>query len=135
MTLQWLLDTNTCIAIMNRRSEHVRHTLMKHPVETVGVSVISMYELEYGVSKSKKQALNRTTLDGFKTYIQTVPWIEDCARISGDIRADLEKKGTLIGPHDILIAAHALTLGATLVTRNTKEFKRVKRLNVVDWVN
>ena len=134
MKLQWMLDTNTCIAIMNQHPEHVRHTLMKHPVESVGMSVISLYELEYGVSKSKKKVLNRKTLDGFKTYIQTYPWIEDCARISGEIRAGLEKKGTLIGPHDILIAAHALTLGATLVTHNIKEFKRVKHLNVVDWV-
>ncbi len=134
MKLQWMLDTNTCIAIMNQHPEHVRHTLMKHPVESVGMSVISLYELEYGVSKSKKKVLNRKTLEGFKTYIQTYPWIEDCARISGEIRTDLEKKGTLIGPHDILIAAHALTLGATLVTHNTREFKRVKHLNIVDWV-
>jgi tRNA(fMet)-specific endonuclease VapC len=133
MKLQWLLDTNTCIAIMNQHPEHVRHTLMQHPVESVGMSVISLYELEYGVSKSKMKAQNRKTLDGFKTYIQTFPWIEDCACFSAEIRTDLEKKGTLIGPHDILIAAHALTLGATLETHNTKEFKRVKHLHLVDW--
>ncbi len=134
MRLQWLLDTNTCIAIMNKSPEHINQALMKHPVETVGMSVISLYELEYGVSKSRKKALNRKTLDGFKKYIQTYPWIEDCASLSGEIRADLEKKGTLIGPHDILIAAHALALDATLVTHNLKEFKRVKGLNVVNWI-
>ncbi len=134
MKLQWLLDTNTCIAIMNKSPVHINQTLMKHPVETIGMSVISLYELEYGVSKSTKKAQNRKTLDGFKKYIQTYPWTEDCASLSGEIRADLEKKGTLIGPHDILIAAHALTLNATLVTHNLKEFKRVKGLNVVNWI-
>jgi tRNA(fMet)-specific endonuclease VapC len=134
MRLQWLLDTNTCIAIMNQRPEHINQALMRYPVETVGMSVISLYELEYGVSKSRKKTENRKTLDGFKKYIQTYPWTEDCASLSGEIRADLEKKGTLIGPHDILIAAHALALDATLVTHNLKEFKRVKDLNVVNWI-
>lgn len=134
MRLQWLLDTNTCIAIMNQSPEHIIQTVMKHPVDTVGMSVISLYELEYGVSKSRKKVQNRQTLDGFKKYIQTVPWTEDCASLCGEIRAELEKKGTLIGPHDILIAGHALALDATLVTHNMKEFKRVKGLNVVDWI-
>lgn len=65
MRLKWLLDTNTCIAIMNRCPEQVNQELVKHPVESVGMSVISLYELEYGVSKSKKKAHNRKTLEGF----------------------------------------------------------------------
>ena len=134
MRLKWLLDTNTCIAIMNRRPEQVYKELMKHPVEAVGMSAISLYELEYGVSKSKKKAHNRKTLEGFKKYIRTYSWNEDCARRGGEIRAELEKKGELIGPHDILFAAHSLTLGATLVTHNIKEYKRVESLKVVDWV-
>ncbi len=134
MRLQWLLDTNTCIAIMNQSPEHIVQTVMKHPVDAVGMSVISLYELEYGVSKSRKKVQNRQTLDGFKKYIQTVPWTEDCASLCGEIRAGLEEKGTLIGPHDILIAGHALALDATLVTHNLKEFKRVKGLNVIDWI-
>lgn len=134
MRLKWLLDTNACITLMNRSSERVYQELMKHPVESVGMSVISLYELEYGVSKSKKKADNRKTLEGFKKYIQTYSWTEEYARLGGDIRADLERRGELIGPHDILIAAHALTLRATLVTNNMKEFKRIKGLKVVDWL-
>ena len=129
-----MLDTNTCIAIMNRRPEQVYRELMKHPVETVGMSVISLYELEYGVSKSKKKAHDRKTLEGFKKYIQTYSWDEECTRRGGEIRAELERKGELIEPHDILITAHSLTLDATLVTHNIKEYKRVKSLKVVDWV-
>jgi len=134
MRLKWLLDTNSCIAIMNNSPEHIKQELIKHPVEAVGMSVITLYELEYGVSESRKKALNRKTLDEFKKYIQTYSWIEESAGLGGKIRTELERKGELIGPYDILIAAHALTLGATLVSHNMKEFKRVRGLQVVDWV-
>ena len=134
MTLKWMLDTNSCIAIMNGSPESVRRELLKHPVDSVGMSVVNLYELEYGVNKSKKKAQNRKTLEGFRKYIQTYPWDDACAVQAGLLRAMLEKQGNLIGPYDMLIAAHTLALGATLVTHNMKEFKRVKGLKVVDWV-
>lgn len=129
----WLLDTNTCIAIMNDQPACVRKTLFKHPVESVTMSVICLYELEYGINKSTKKTLNRHTLDSFRQYIDTLPWTDECAISAGKLRSELEKKGQLIGPHDMLIAAHAIAIGATLVTNNTKEFKRVKKLKLANW--
>jgi len=130
----FLLDTNTCIAIMNNFPPNARQQLMKKSVTDVGISVISLYELQYGVSKSTKVEHNTNTLNSFLEYIQVFDWTKDCAYITGKLRADLEKTGDLIGPYDMQIAAHALVLKATLVTHNLKEFKRVKDLKVKDWI-
>ena len=132
--IRWLLDTNACIAIMNDRPPSVRSRLTEHSVAEVAMSAITLYELQYGVSKSGKIEQNRKTLDSFLKYIQVLEWTEDCANVAGQLRADLEKTGSLIGPYDLLIAAHALTAEATLVTHNTREFSRVKDLSLVDWV-
>lgn len=132
--LKFLLDTDITIAIMNDDPIHVRRQLVKKRVADVGISVISLYELQYGVSKSKKQKQNANTLNSFLEYIQVLDWTKECAYTAGSLRADLEKTGDLIGPYDLLIAAHAKTLGATLVTHNLKEFKRVGGLKIKDWV-
>lgn len=133
MMNQWLLDTNTCIAIMNNQPASVKKSLFKHPVDSVAMSVICLYELEYGVNKSNKKAKNRQTLDSFRHHIDTLPWTEECAISAGKLRSELEKKGQLIGHCDMLIAAHALAIGSTLVTNNTKEFKRVRGLKLANW--
>ena len=128
-----MLDTNACIAVMNERPARVKAQLLKKSIETVGMSAISLYELKYGVYKSMQTLRNQKTLDAFCRYIEVFPWTEECADLAGQIRADLEKAGKLIGPYDLLIAAHAKTTGATLVTANAREFKRVKHLKVVNW--
>lgn len=131
--IQWLLDTNACIAIMNDRPPSVRSRLTGHAVADVAMSAITLYELQYGVARSGKVDQNRKTLDAFLKYIQVLEWTEDCANVAGKLRADLEKTGSLIGPYDLLIAAHALAADAILVTRNTREFSQVKDLRLVDW--
>ncbi len=132
--MKFLLDPDTSIAIMNNHPVRVRQQLVKKPVADVGISVISLYELQYGVSKSKKQKQNTNTLNSFLEYIQVVDWTNECAYTAGKLRAVLEKTGDLIGPYDLLIAAHAMTLKATIVTHNLKEFKRVEGLKIKDWV-
>ena len=133
MTVRWLLDTNACIAVMKNQPANVKANLLEQAVESVGVSTISLYELHYGVSKSSRPAQNEATLANFCRYIRAYSWNESCAEQAGQIRAELEKQGTPIGPYDILIAAHAKTLGATLVTHNRREFDRVQGLQVADW--
>lgn len=133
MTLRWMLDTNACIAVMNERPAKVKTQLLKVPVETVGISAISLYELKYGVYKSEHSLRNQKTLGTFCRYVRIHPWDEECADVAGQLRADLERAGKLIGPHDLLIAAHAIVMDATLVTANVREFKRVRNLNVVNW--
>lgn len=132
--LRFLLDTDTSIAIMNNYPVRVRQQLIRNSVAEVGISVISVYELQYGVSKSKKRKQNTRTLNNFLEYIQVMEWTRECAFTAGSLRAELEKSGNLIGPYDLLIAAHARTLKATLVTHNVKEFKRVGGLRIKDWV-
>lgn len=131
--VKFLLDTDTCIAIMNNNPSSVRQQLMKKRVDDVGISVISLYELQYGISKSSKVEQNTHTLNNFLEYIQVLDWTRECAYTAGTLRAGLEKTGKLIGPHDMQIAAHALTLKATLITHNMKEFKRVNQLKIKDW--
>ena len=133
MSERWLLDTNACIAVMNGIPKRVRLELMRHPVASVGISVITLYELKYGINKSTKKDRNSKTLDGFLQYIQVHPWTESEVEEAARIRFDLERQGHLIGPHDILIAAHASSMGASLVTHNTREFERVDGLKIADW--
>ncbi len=99
------------------------------------MSAVTLYELRYGVAKSSKIGQNQNTLDAFLEYIQGLECTEDCANAAGNLRADLENTGSLIGPYDLLIAAHALTADATLVMHNTREFSRVTHLRLVDWVD
>ncbi len=130
---KWLLDTNACIAVINDNPPRVKNELMKRQVAEVGISVICVYELHYGVSKSSRVQENKKTLAAFLKYMQVLEWTESCAEIAGIVRADLERVGSLIGHYDLLIAAHALSLDATLVTHNTKEFSRVSNLRLADW--
>ena len=132
--LKFLLDTDTSIAIMNNYPVQVRQQLIKNGVDEVGISTISLYELQYGVSKSNKRKQNTHTLNSFLEYIQVVEWTKECAYTAGNLRAELEKTGNPIGPYDLLIAAHAKTLRATLVTHNVKEFMRVGGLKIKDWL-
>lgn len=134
MTIKWLLDTNTCIAVMNNRPAKVRKTLLTKTVDSIGISAIVLYELKYGVYKSKFTERNKQSLQAFCQYIQVSPWTEECADAAGRFRAELEAQGKPIGPHDLLIAAHAKTLNATLVTANVREFKRIKGLKIENWI-
>lgn len=130
------LDTNAIIGAINRRVPHVRERLEKALIDgiAVGVPVIALYEIWYGINKSARREQNALALQAFLT-LNVTPWqfeIED-AEEAADIRVAVEQSGTPIGPYDVLIAAQARRRAALLVTANTREFIRVPELQTVNW--
>ena len=132
--MKFMLDTNIIAYAKNNRPESVLQRLTQYKPEDMCVSAITMAELEFGVYNSSRPDQNRLALLLFLSRIAVVPFDADAAREYGSIRADLTKKGTPIGANDLLIAAHARSLGLTLVTNNTREFERVENLRVENWV-
>ncbi len=132
--MRFMLDTNIIAYAKNNRPENVLKRLTQYQPEDMCISAITMAELEFGVCNSSRPDQNRMALLLFLSRIAVLPFDADAAREYGDIRADLTKKGTLIGANDLLIAAHARSLGLTLVTANTREFERVEKLRVENWV-
>ncbi len=105
-----------------------------YKVGEIGISWITLAELEFGVAKSQHLEKNQAALDEFVLPLEIANFDREAARVYGKVRATLEKKGTPIGALDMMIGAHALVLGATLATNNTREFSRFKGLTVVDWL-
>jgi tRNA(fMet)-specific endonuclease VapC len=133
--MKLMLDTNTCIALIKRKPVHVLQKFSEYQVGDIGVSAVTLAELRYGVAKSQHQARNQAALDEFMLPLEIAAFDEQATTTYGVLRAALEKQGTPIGPLDTMIAAHALSLGVTLVTNNTREFNRVLGLKVVDWLD
>lgn len=131
--LSRLLDTNICIYLIRKRSPEALRRFEEFEVGEVGVSTISVSELRYGVEKSSRPEQNRAALEQFLLPLEVTGFGEEATKTYGRIRANLEVRGTPIGPLDTLIAAHAASLGATLVTNNTREFERVPGLTMEDW--
>ncbi len=127
-----LLDTNTCIYIINNRPPNVLERFRKYKAGEVGISSIAASELAYGVAKSGS-VKNRTALEMFLAPMQILPFDSQCLWFYADLRASLEKQGLSIGPMDTLIAAQALSIDGTLVTNNIKEFMRVPKLKLENW--
>ncbi len=127
-----LLDTNTCIYIINNRPPNVLERFRKYKAGEVGISSIAASELTYGVAKSGS-VKNRKALDMFLAPLKVLPFDSQCLWFYADLRASLEKKGLTIGAMDTLIAAHALSIDGTLVTNNLKEFARVPKLKLENW--
>ena len=127
-----LLDTNTCIYIINNRPPNVLEKFRKYKAGEVGISSIAASELAYGVAKSGSLK-NRKALEMFLAPLQILPFDSQCLWFYADLRASLEKQGLSIGPMDALIAAHALSMEGTLVTNNVKEFVRVPKLKLENW--
>jgi tRNA(fMet)-specific endonuclease VapC len=132
--IRYMLDTNTCIAIIKRRPDTITTKLTALAVEEVGISGIVAAELWYGVAFSQKKKQNETALKDFLDYVTELDWPFEAGKIYGRIRADLRGKGSPIGAMDLLIAAHALFLEAVLVTGNEREFQRVADLKIENWV-
>jgi tRNA(fMet)-specific endonuclease VapC len=128
-----MLDTNACIGVINKKPAVVRERMLQIEPENIFISQVVLYELLFGVCNSTQIERNKKNLDHFLKYIQVLDWGGEQAKVASKIRCDLSKKGQLIGPYDILVAAHALSLDACLVTHNTKEFKRVLGLILEDW--
>jgi len=127
-----LLDTNTCIYIINNRPPNVLERFRKYKAGEVGISSIAASELAYGVAKSGS-VKNRKALDMFLAPLKVLPFDSQCLWFYADLRASLEKQGLTIGAMDTLIAAHALSIDGTLVTNNLKEFARVPKLKLENW--
>ena len=130
-----MLDTNICIAIVRRRPPQVLKRFTAYKVGDIGISWVTLAELEFGAAKSQHLEKNQAALDEFVLPLEIASFDREAARVYGQVRATLEKKGTPIGSLDMLIGAHALALGATLATNNTREFSRIKGLSVVDWLD
>ncbi len=131
--MRYLLDTNICIYIIKRKPPEVLERLTSLEPEEVGVSSITVAELEYGMARSSRPRQNRDALINFLAPLQILAFDDEAARHYGDIRVHLEKAGQPIGAMDLLIAAHARSLSLTLVTNNEKEFSRVPGLVVENW--
>lgn len=119
---------------MNKRPPDVINRFKKTDVGTIGISSITVSELQYGVSKSKYKNQNLNRLEEFLTPFEILSYDQMAAKHYGEIRSKLEKQGHIIGPLDLLIAAQAISKGLILVTNNEKEFKRIKTLKVENWV-
>ena len=130
---RYMLDTDTCSYIMKRSSEPVLRRLQGVPVTDVCMSVVTKAELLYGVEVSPRSSQDGAALAAFLPYVEVLDLSDDAASHYAEIRADLKKRGALIGGNDLFIAAHARALGRTLVTNNTAEFGRVKGLTIENW--
>ena len=128
-----MLDTNICIYIIKQKPRAVLERFAAFPVGDLGISVITLAELEYGASKSSEPDRNREALEQFVSPLEIAVFDRLATSIYGKIRALLEKRGRPIGSMDLLIAAHALSLNVRLVTNNMREFKRVPGLRVENW--
>lgn len=131
--IKYLLDTNICIYAINNRPVSVRPRLLQHDPETMAVSSICVAELEYGAAKSKQPERNGKALKVFCSNFTTLPFDDRDAEVFGHIRADLERRGCLIGPYDMQIAAQALVRHLVLVTNNVREFERISGLQIENW--
>ena len=131
--MKWMLDTDVCITMIRQQSPGLLRRLQRHQVGDVGVSVLTVAELFCGVEKSGHSARNRAALEQFLMPLQLADFEPVAAARYGAVRADLDRRGQPIGAMDTLIAAHALSLGAIIVTRNRRDFGRVTGLRVEDW--
>ncbi|HEY9047733.1 MAG TPA: type II toxin-antitoxin system VapC family toxin [Ohtaekwangia sp.] len=132
--MTYILDTNICIYIIKRKPESVVDRLQKMQSDQLAVSTITVAELEYGVRKSAQPEKNQLALQNFLMPLSILNFDFAATLEYGIIRSELERKGTPIGPLDLLIAAHAKSLGHTLVTNNEKEFSRIDGLHIENWV-
>ncbi len=131
--MKFLLDTDICIYIIKRKPEKVlRHFKSLIPGD-VGISSITLAELQYGVEKSQERIRNQAALEEFLIPLDVAEYDTSAAQYYGKLRADLERKGKIIGGNDLLIASHALALSTILVTNNVKEFSRIHGLEVENW--
>lgn len=133
--MRYMLDTNICIYAIKHMPREVIERLNEHNPNEICISSVTYAELIHGVEKSKAVEKNRTTLTLLLADIEILPFDTGAAEGYGEIRAELERKGTPIGPLDMMIAGHAKSLGYTVVTNNIKEFERIDGLRLENWVD
>ena len=131
--MEYLLDTNICIYIIKKKPAEVFEKFKELTIGDVGISSITLAELQYGIEKSSIPEKNREALEKFLTPIEIIDFGYEATVEYGKIRAELEQKGVPIGPLDMLIASHALSLDVILVTNNMREFERIAGLKIENW--
>ncbi len=134
--MNYSLDTNACVAILRRKPDSVRIKAEKaiRQGSSLLISSVVLHELWYGVFKGSRVQENVQQLQAFLAWgVELLHFDEEDARVSGEIRADLEARGSRIGAYDTLIGGQCLRHGLTLVTSNLSEFSRIRGLTCVDW--
>ncbi len=131
--LKYMLDTNICIYVIKRRPLEALAKFNEN-AGSICISSITMAELMHGAEKSEQRARNLSIVEDFITRLEVLSYGEKAAGHYGEIRADLERKGTIIGVNDLHIAAHARSEALVLVSNNLKEFERVDGLRTSNWV-
>ena len=129
-----MLATGTCAFILRRASQELLERIQSVPLEHQCISVVTLAELLYGIQLSTKRKANQTVVEALVRHVEVLDWSRAAAEHCAEVRADLQKRGQLIGANDLLIGAHARSLGATLITHYIKEFRRIKGLSVEDWM-
>ncbi len=131
-----MLDTDTCIFLMRGEHPELAAHVQSIPIQQQMMSAVTLAELSYGVqaSATAKRKRNQAVLDDLALHLAVLDWPRDAARHYAEIRAELKKRGAQIGAADLMIAAHAKAVGATVVTNNIKDFGRVKGLQVENWM-
>jgi len=131
--MKYMLDTNICIYTIKHKPPEVIKNFLRHNPDEMCISSITYTELMHGVEKSQAVERNRMAITLFLSAITILPFNQYAAEEYGKVRAELERKGTPIGPMDMLIVGHARAEELVLVTNNTREFFRVENLEVEDW--
>ncbi len=131
--MNYLLDTNICVLLIRQKSPQVLAKLTSHSITDIGLSALTVAELQYGVYKSSQPNQNQQALDQFLLPLTSIPFNEQDALVYGQIRSTLEARGLPIGAIDTLIAAQAVRYNLTLVTNNVRGFARIPNLAIEDW--
>lgn len=130
--IKYLLDTDTCIYALRHQPGQVRGLLAANEGR-MAISTVTLFELAYGAEKSRDVERNLSVLESFASRLELRSFDANAAFQAGQIRAELERKGTPIGAYDLMIAGQARAEGLILVTSNTREFKRVSGLRIENW--
>lgn len=131
--MKYFLDTNVCIYFLKGLYPKLRDALPARHTDDIKIPSVVKAELLYGVEKSREKAKNDEAVRKFLLPFEVVNFGDKEAEVYAEIRAGLEKKGNVIGPNDLIVAATTRANGGVLVTNNTKEFSRVKTLKIEDW--
>ncbi|RPH28331.1 tRNA(fMet)-specific endonuclease VapC [Buttiauxella warmboldiae] len=130
--LKYMLDTNICIYTIKNKPQAVREAFNQH-YGRMCISSVTLMELIFGAEKSASPEKNLRVVEGFTARLDVLSYGVDAAVHTGQVRAELAKQGTPVGPYDSMIAAHARSLGLIMVTNNSREFIRVPGLRLEDW--
>jgi tRNA(fMet)-specific endonuclease VapC len=133
--MHYLLDTNICIYLIKKHPPEIIERFRKHSPQEVAISIITLFELKYGVEKSQYRQRSEDALAKFLLPLTLIDLDRSAAEEAAAVRAQLEKKGISIGPYDLLIAGLARSRDLTLVTNNTREFERIDDLHLENWID